>query len=81
MAEMIAEMWEDVGVNVVVEMIDSEVRLRKYRQQTSRLSWSGPTRQLEPHALRSVGTGMIRCRDISAPYAMAARISSWLSWG
>lgn len=44
MAEMIAEMWEDVGVNVVVEVIDSEVRLRKYRQQTFKgLSWSDPT--------------------------------------
>jgi peptide/nickel transport system substrate-binding protein len=44
MTEMIAEMWEDVGVTVVVEVIDSEVRLRKYRQQTFKgLSWSDPT--------------------------------------
>jgi len=44
MTEMIAEMWEDVGVTVVVEVIDSEVRLRKYRQQLFKgLSWSDPT--------------------------------------
>ncbi len=36
---------------------------------------------LESHAVRSVGTGTIRSRDISAPYAMAAKISSWTSWG
>ena len=44
MTEMIAEMWEDVGVKVVVEVIDNEVRHRKYRQQTFKgLSWSDPT--------------------------------------
>jgi peptide/nickel transport system substrate-binding protein len=44
MAEVIAEMWEDVGVNVVVEVIDDETRLRKYRQQSFKgLSWSDPT--------------------------------------
>jgi ABC-type transport system substrate-binding protein len=37
-------MWEDVGVKVVVEVIDSEVRLRKYRRQTFKgLVWSDPT--------------------------------------
>jgi len=44
MTEMIAEMWEDVGVKVVVEAIDNDTRLRKYRQQTFKgLSWSDPT--------------------------------------
>ena len=44
MTELVAAMWEDVGVNVVVEVIDSEVRLRKYRGQTFKgLSWSDPT--------------------------------------
>jgi peptide/nickel transport system substrate-binding protein len=44
MTEMIGEMWEDVGVKVVVEAIDSEVRLRKYRRQTFKgLVWSDPT--------------------------------------
>jgi peptide/nickel transport system substrate-binding protein len=44
MAEAIAEMWEDVGVNVVVEMIDPTVRHRKNRQRTFKgLWWSDPT--------------------------------------
>jgi peptide/nickel transport system substrate-binding protein len=44
MTEMIAEMWEDIGVKVVVEVIDNDVRLRKYRQQTFKgLAWSDPT--------------------------------------
>jgi peptide/nickel transport system substrate-binding protein len=44
MAEMIAEMWEDVGVRVVVEVIGDEARLRKYRQQSFKgLAWSDPT--------------------------------------
>ena len=44
MTEMIAEMWEDVGVKVVVDVIDNETRLRKYRQQTFKgLTWSDPT--------------------------------------
>jgi peptide/nickel transport system substrate-binding protein len=44
MTAMIAEMWEDVGVNVVVEEIDAEARLRKYRQQSFKgLTWSDPT--------------------------------------
>jgi peptide/nickel transport system substrate-binding protein len=44
MTELIAEMWEDVGIKVVVEVIDQDVRLRKYRQQTLKgLAWSDPT--------------------------------------
>ena len=44
MTELIAEMWEDVGVKVVVEVIDSDTRLRKYRAQTFKgLAWSDPT--------------------------------------
>jgi peptide/nickel transport system substrate-binding protein len=44
MAEAIAEMWEDVGINVVVEVIDSTVRHVKNRQQTFKgLWWSDPT--------------------------------------
>jgi len=44
MTELIAEMWEDVGVKVVIEVIDNEVRHLKYRQQTFKgLAWSDPT--------------------------------------
>jgi peptide/nickel transport system substrate-binding protein len=44
MTDIIAEMWEDVGVNVVVEVIDPAVRHRKIRQQTFKgLWWSDPT--------------------------------------
>jgi len=44
MAGMVAEMWEDVGVKVVVEVIGDAARLRKYRQQTFKgLTWSDPT--------------------------------------
>jgi peptide/nickel transport system substrate-binding protein len=44
MTEMIAEMWEDVGVNVVVEVIDSAVRHQKNQQKTFKgLWWSDPT--------------------------------------
>ena len=44
MAEAIAEMWEDVGIKVVLDMIDTEVRNRKNRQQSLKgLWWSDPT--------------------------------------
>ena len=44
MSEAIAEMWEDVGLNVVVEVIDSATRNLKNRQQTFKgLWWSDPT--------------------------------------
>ena len=44
MTEAIAEMWEDVGVNVVVEVIDSATRHVKLRQQSFKgLWWSDPT--------------------------------------
>lgn len=44
MTEMVAEMWEDVGVKVIVEVIDNDVRLRKYRGNTFKgLAWSDPT--------------------------------------
>jgi hypothetical protein len=44
MTDLIAEMWEDIDVTVVVEVIDPEFRLRKYRQQTfNGLASSDPT--------------------------------------
>ena len=44
MTEAIAEMWEDVGVNVVVEVIDPATRHVKNRQRTFKgLWWSDPT--------------------------------------
>jgi peptide/nickel transport system substrate-binding protein len=44
MAEAIAEMWEDVGVKVVLDVIDTEARHRKHRQQAFKgLWWSDPT--------------------------------------
>jgi peptide/nickel transport system substrate-binding protein len=44
MTDAIAEMWEDVGVNVVVEVIDAATRHLKIRQQTFKgLWWSDPT--------------------------------------
>ncbi len=44
MTDAIAEMWEDVGINVVVETIDPPVRHLKNRQQTFKgLWWSDPT--------------------------------------
>lgn len=44
MAEAIAEMWEDVGVKVVLDVIDTEARNRKNRQQAFKgLWWSDPT--------------------------------------
>jgi len=44
MTNAIAEMWEDVGLNVVVEVIDPTIRHLKNRQQTFKgLWWSDPT--------------------------------------
>ena len=44
MSDAIAEMWEDVGVNVVVEAIDPATRHVKNRQRTFKgLWWSDPT--------------------------------------
>jgi peptide/nickel transport system substrate-binding protein len=44
MTDLIAEMWEDVGVTVVVEVIDPATRHLKNRQQTFKgLWWSDPT--------------------------------------
>ena len=44
MAEAIAEMWEDIGVTVVLDVIDTEVRHRKNLQQSFKgLWWSDPT--------------------------------------
>ena len=44
MTETIAEMWEDVGVNVVVEVIDPAARHQKNQQKTFKgLWWSDPT--------------------------------------
>ncbi|MGE5801417.1 MAG: ABC transporter substrate-binding protein [Gemmatimonadota bacterium] len=44
MTELIAEMWEDIGVKVIVDVIDNDVRRLKYRQQTFKgLAWSDPT--------------------------------------
>lgn len=44
MAEAIAEMWEDAGVTVVLDVIDVNVRHRKNRQQTFKgVWWSDPT--------------------------------------
>ena len=44
MSEAIAEMWEDVGVNVVLEVIDPATRHLKNRQRTFKgLWWSDPT--------------------------------------
>ena len=44
MTDMIVEMWEDVGVKVVVQVIDLGSRHRKNRQQSFKgLWWSDPT--------------------------------------
>jgi len=44
MAEAIAEMWEDVGVKVVLDVIDTAVRHQKNRQQAFKgVWWSDPT--------------------------------------
>jgi peptide/nickel transport system substrate-binding protein len=44
MAEAIAEMWEDVGVKVALDVIDTAVRHQKNRQQAFKgVWWSDPT--------------------------------------
>ncbi len=44
MAEAIAELWEDVGIKVVLDVIDTETRHRKNRQRTFKgVWWSDPT--------------------------------------
>ena len=44
MASAIAEMWEDVGVKVVLDVIDIEARHRKNQQQAFKgVWWSDPT--------------------------------------
>jgi ABC-type transport system substrate-binding protein len=44
MAEAITEMWEDVGVRVALDVIDTEARHLKNRQRTFKgLWWSDPT--------------------------------------
>jgi peptide/nickel transport system substrate-binding protein len=44
MTELIAQMWEEVGVRVVVEVIDGELRHLKNSQRTFKgLWWSDPT--------------------------------------
>ncbi|HEV8673816.1 MAG TPA: ABC transporter substrate-binding protein [Methylomirabilota bacterium] len=47
MSEAIAGMWKDVGVNVVVEVVEYSVRAQKNREKTFKgLWWSDPTSTL-----------------------------------
>jgi peptide/nickel transport system substrate-binding protein len=47
MSEAIAGMWKDVGVNVVVEVLEYSVRAQKNRERTFKgLWWSDPTSTL-----------------------------------
>jgi peptide/nickel transport system substrate-binding protein len=47
MSEAIASMWKDVGVNVVVEVIEYSVRAQKNRERSFKgLFWSDPTSTL-----------------------------------
>ncbi len=47
MSEAIASMWKDVGVNVVVEVIEYSVRAEKNRQKSFKgMFWSDPTSTL-----------------------------------
>jgi peptide/nickel transport system substrate-binding protein len=47
MSEAIAAMWKDIGVNVVVEVIEFSVRAQKNRERTFKgLWWSDPTSTL-----------------------------------
>jgi peptide/nickel transport system substrate-binding protein len=47
MSEAIAAMWKDIGLNVVVEVIESSVRAQKNRERTFKgLWWSDPTSTL-----------------------------------
>lgn len=44
MAEAVAEMWEDIGIKIVLDVIDIDSRHRKNRQQAFKgLWWSDPT--------------------------------------
>jgi peptide/nickel transport system substrate-binding protein len=44
MSEAIAGMWKDIGLNVVVEVVESSVRAQKNRERTFKgLWWSDPT--------------------------------------
>jgi peptide/nickel transport system substrate-binding protein len=47
MSEVVAAMWKDVGINVVVEVIEFSVRAQKNRERTFKgLWWSDPTSTL-----------------------------------
>ena len=47
MAEAIAAMWKDVGVNVKVEVIEFSVRAQKNREKSFKgVFWSDPTSTL-----------------------------------
>ena len=47
MSEAIAAMWKDVGINVVVEVVEFSVRAQKNRERTFKgLWWSDPTSTL-----------------------------------
>jgi peptide/nickel transport system substrate-binding protein len=47
MSEAIAAMWKDIGLNVVVEVIEASVRAQKNRERTFKgLWWSDPTSTL-----------------------------------
>jgi len=47
MSEAIAPMWKDIGINVVVEVIEFSVRAQKNRERTFKgLWWSDPTSTL-----------------------------------
>lgn len=64
MSEAIAGMWKDVGVNVVVEVIEYSVRAQKNREKTFKgLWWSDPTSTLrDPDGMmwRLLGPGGIQ---------------------
>ena len=48
MSEAIAPMWKDIGINVVVEVIEFSVRAQKNRERTFKgLWWSDPTSTLQ----------------------------------
>jgi peptide/nickel transport system substrate-binding protein len=47
MSEAIAAMWKDIGLNVVVEVVEASVRAQKNRERTFKgLWWSDPTSTL-----------------------------------
>ena len=47
MSEAIAAMWKDIGINVVVEVVEFSVRAQKNRERTFKgLWWSDPTSTL-----------------------------------